>query len=172
MVSYQLFTQIAVTTVTTSLNGYIPYLGAWLTGRVDMIVFIYAFAWVFVLSSIIPQIILGKERSVFIQFLVCLIITLTAFVVIDVVKGYGYDISDPTTVYSSWYGGLFSNPIFAAAYLSVPYIFMLTIDWRGRKKKKQKEKLDNLTDNYLSNTIQNNEKLTKNKTISKSKKRN
>ncbi len=157
MVSYQLFTQIAVTTVIAALNLYLPYAGAWLAGRVDMIVFIYAFAWVFVLSSIIPQIILGKERSVFIQFLVCLIITMTAFIVIDVVKGYGYDLSDPTTVYSAWYGTLFSNPIFAALYLSLPYIFMFAIDWRCRKKKKQKEKIDKMTNNYLNNHISNSE---------------
>ena len=63
MVSYQIFTQTAVETVVTSLNLYFPTVGAWLLLRMDMIVFIYAFAWVFVLSSIIPTLILGKERS-------------------------------------------------------------------------------------------------------------
>jgi hypothetical protein len=110
-----------------------------------MIVFIYAFAWVFVLSSIIPSIILGKERSVLAQFLVCLAITLSAFVILDAI--------DPTALYSAPYAQIFSNPIFALIYLSLPYIVMLGIDIYGRKKKKGIEKLKDLTDNYVANKV-------------------
>lgn len=145
MVGYQLFTQTAVTTVVTLLCTYFPVLSAWLSSRIDMIVFVYAFAWVFVLSSIIPSIILGKERSVLVQFLVCLAITLSAFVILDAI--------DPSALYSAPFAQIFNNPIFAVIYLSLPYLVMLGIDVYGRKKKKGIEKLKNLTDNYYLNKI-------------------
>lgn len=115
-----------------------------------MVIFIYAFAWVFVLSSIVPTLILGKERSVFIQFLVCLILTLTGFILLDVLKGYGLDLSDSNMILTNPYTQLFSNVFFAAFYLSLPYIFMIAIDAYSRKKRKQKTaKIKNLTDEYF-----------------------
>lgn len=127
MVGYQLFTQTAVTTVVSLLDSSFPFLGVWLNSRIDMIVFIYAFAWVFVLCSTIPSIILGRERSVLVQFIVCLTITLTAFIILDVI--------DSTALYSAPYTQIFNNPIFAVIYLSLPYVFMFGIDIHGRRKK-------------------------------------
>ncbi len=63
MISYQLFTQTAVTTVVESLYVSWPAVGRWLLSRLDMIVFICAFAWVFVLSSVVPPLILGKTAA-------------------------------------------------------------------------------------------------------------
>ena len=151
MVSYQIFTETAVKTIVDCSILYIPLLGNWLNLRIDMIVFIYAFAWVFVLSSIIPQLILGKDRGVFVQFIVCLILTLTAFVLIDVLAGYGLDFTNPTVILSNPYMGLLGNIVFAAFYLSLPYIFMIAIDIRSRKKRKQQdEKAKELTDEFMS----------------------
>jgi len=79
MISYQLFTQTAVTTILTYVNMLWPSAGAWLALRMDLIIFIHAFAWFFVLSSVIPLIILGKERSVLVRFFVCLTLTVVAF---------------------------------------------------------------------------------------------
>lgn len=153
MVSYQIFTQTAVTTVVDSLAVYVPVLGLWLASRIDMVIFVYAFAWVFVLSSIIPSLLLGKERSVFVQFIVCLILTLMGFVVIDVLAGYGFNLNDPTAVMANPYTQLFSNIVFAALYLSLPYIFMLAIDVRGRKKRKlQNDRVKKLTEEYFKET--------------------
>jgi hypothetical protein len=146
MVSYQLFTQTAVTTVIDSLQGTlpIPLLMTWLTSRIDIIVFIYAFSWVFVLSSIIPQLIIGRERSVSVQFIICLTLTLTAFVLVDILKGYGLDLTNPTLLYSNPYTSLFTNPYFAALYLATPYIIMISIDLHNKKKRN----LKNLIDSY------------------------
>ncbi|MCL5877647.1 MAG: hypothetical protein M1540_07540 [Candidatus Bathyarchaeota archaeon] len=150
MVSYQIFTQTAVTTVVDSLAVYVPVLGLWLASRIDMVIFVYAFAWVFVLSSIIPSLILGKERSVFVQFLACLTLTLMGFVVIDILAGNGFNLADPNTVMANPYTQLFSNIFFAAFYLSLPYIFMLAIDVRGKKRRKlQNERVKKLTDEYF-----------------------
>jgi hypothetical protein len=151
MVSYQIFTETAVKAIVDCSILYIPLIGNWLNLRIDMIVFIYAFAWVFVLSSIIPQLILGRDRGVFVQFIVCLILTLTAFILIDVLAGYGLDFTNPAVILSNPYMGMFGNIFFAAFYLSLPYIFMVAIDIRSRKKKKlQDEKVKQLTDDFMS----------------------
>jgi hypothetical protein len=136
MVSYQVFTQTALTTVVSSLGVSFPFLGSLLNSRIDLVVFIYAFAWVFVLSSIIPKLMFGKERRIFIQFLICLALTLTGSVLFDVLKGYGLDLSNPNLILSNSYTHLFSNIFFAVFYLSLPFIFMLAIDLRSRKKGK------------------------------------
>jgi hypothetical protein len=150
MVSYQIFTETSVKTVVDALGVYFPQVGGWLILRMDMIVFIYAFAWVFVLSSIIPQLILGKERSVLIQFIVCLALTMLGLILVDVIKGYGFDLTKPEVLLSNQYTQLFGNIIFAAFYLSLPYIFMVTIDYRSRSAKKRKgsERLKKLTDAF------------------------
>ena len=83
MISYQLFTQTAVTTIIDAINGVWPSIGTWLFSRIDMIVFIFAFAWVFILSSALPTVILGRNRSVVIQFLVVLTLTFVSFVIQD-----------------------------------------------------------------------------------------
>lgn len=150
MVSYQIFTQTAVKTVVDIINVYWPLFGGWLTSRMDMIVFVYAFAWVFVLSSIIPILILGKERSVLVQFIVCLVLTLLGLILVDVLKGYGFDLSDPTILLANPYAQVFNNLFFAAFYLALPYIFMIGIDFRAKKKRSEKEnkRAQDLTENY------------------------
>ncbi|MCJ7721011.1 hypothetical protein MUO98_01190, partial [Candidatus Bathyarchaeota archaeon] len=47
MTSYQLFTQTTVDTVTTYIYTYLPTVGAWMASRIDMLVFIHSFAWIF-----------------------------------------------------------------------------------------------------------------------------
>jgi hypothetical protein len=150
MVSYQVFTQTSVTTVVSALTPIAPILGNWLNARIDMVIFIYAFAWVFVLSSIIPQLILGKQRSVFVQFLVCLILTLMGFVLLDFLKDYGWDFSSPNAILANPYTQWFNNIYFAIFYLSMPYIFMLSIDLYARKQGKSKQnRIKQLTDEYF-----------------------
>ncbi len=98
-----------------------------------MIVFIYAFAWVFVLSSVIPSVILGKGRSVLVQFIVCLTLTLLAFVFQDALTAQTTkpleDLLDLAYV--------FQNPILAACYLSMPYILMLMLDINFKRKNRE-----------------------------------
>jgi hypothetical protein len=152
MVSYQIFTQTAVTTVVTAITPFVPTAATWLTARMDIVVFVYAFAWVFVLTSTIPTLILGKERSVLVQFFVCLILTLTGFLLLDVLKMYGFDFSDPNMLFSNPLTQLFTNTAFAAFYLSLPYIFMVAIDLNSRKKRKKRdEKIKTLTDEFYRN---------------------
>lgn len=144
MVSYQLFTETAVTTVVTHINMFLPSLSSWLASRIDMIVFIYAFAWVFLLSSALPSAILGKERSVLIQFFVCLMLTFLAFVIEDMIT-YGDRPVDQIFNLAN----LFSNPFLAVGYLSIPYLLMLTLDIRSRKRRKREELSEEAIVDYL-----------------------
>ena len=134
MISYQLFTQTAVTTIVDAINGVWPSVGAWLFSRMDMIVFIFAFAWVFILSSALPTVILGRERSVLIQFLVVLTLTFVSFVIQD---GLLTIFEGATIAQILNLAHLFTNPVIALGFLSLPYVVMFLIDLRSRQTRFQ-----------------------------------
>lgn len=142
MIGYQLFTETAVTTIVTQFNTFLPIIGFWLAARVDMVVFVYAFAWTFVLSSVIPSLLLGKERSVLVQFFVCLTLTFLAFALLDVLQNYA-----GTQLLS--FSFLLSNPILAGFYLALPYIVMIGLDFRSRRKSKTKKVSADFTETYM-----------------------
>ena len=148
MTSYQLFTETTITTITTSIGTYLPTIGAWMTSRLDMIVFIHSFAWIFLLSSVIPSLLLGKERGVLIQFGLCLTLAFLAFVIQDAVAaGLGNGALDQILGLAP----LFHNPLLAAVYLLLPYLLMLWFDIRGKRKKQEwmkVEKLEGETDDF------------------------
>ena len=145
MISYQLFTETAVTTVVTQLNTVVPTVGFWLAARVDMVVFVYAFAWTFVLSSVIPSLLLGKERGVLVQFFVCLTLTFLAFALLDVLQNYaGTSLAQLLS-----FSFLFNNPILAGLYLALPYIVMIGLDVRSRRKNKVKKASADFTETYV-----------------------
>lgn len=148
MVSYQLFTQTAVTTFISYVDMLWPSVGAWLSFRIDIIIFVYAFAWVFVLSSALPSFILGKERSVLVQFFVCLTLTFVAFVVQDMITTYGGQLNSQILSLAT----LFNNPFLAVIYLLMPYLIMLALDIRLRRKQKKKKELERVTEAYVEDT--------------------
>lgn len=144
MISYQLFTRIAVTASLEHINFLYPSIGSWLLSKSDIIVFIYAFAWVFVLSSVIPSLILGKNRSVLIQFIVVLTLSWIPILIQDsIVTILGgktiYQILDVTF--------LFTNPAIAFGYLFIPYLIMILVDVRtrlqGQQSSNEREVLNN-----------------------------
>jgi hypothetical protein len=145
MITYQVFTQTAVSTVLSFFNVLWPAAGEWLLLRMDMVIFVYAFAWVFVLSSVIPSLLLGKKRSVLVQFFVCLVLVFVAFIVQDSMNVYIS--SQPQVLLGVAF--LLGNPLLAVAYLSMPYVVMLAIDIRARRKDKKDEQLNKITTMYL-----------------------
>jgi hypothetical protein len=147
MISYQLFTQTAVTTVVTVVNTLLPSAGFWLSSRIDIVIFVYSFAWVFVLSSAIPGVILGKERGVLVQFFVCLTLTFLALITVDILESYGAASLNQLLGLSF----MFNNLVIAALYLALPYILMVALDVRSRNRNKKKEDLEMLTENYVEN---------------------
>jgi len=146
MISYQLFTETAVTTIVSNLDLVFPTVGAWLLSRVDMIVVINAFAWVFVLSSVIPSVILGKERSILVQFFVCLILTVVSFVILDAIQTVG----GPLLEQLQGAAFLFNNILFAVVYLLLPYIAMFAIDWQLKKRQKTLKTLEEVNREYIN----------------------
>jgi hypothetical protein len=134
IISYQLFTQTAVYSTIAFLDSFLPAAGGILLSRIEMIVFIYAFAWIFVLSSVIPSVILGKGRSVLLQFVICLTLTLLAVSIEGVLtQMIGTTAGQQAQTLVVW----FQNPAIAALYLSAPYAFMLYLDIRSRKARQK-----------------------------------
>ena len=130
MTSYQLFTQTTVESVTRYISIFLPSVGAWMALRIDIIVFVHSFAWIFLLSSAIPSLILGKGRGVLVQFGVCLSLAFLAFVVQDILM------NNNSVAFNQIMGiaQVFQNPLLASAYLSVPYLLMLGFDLKGEQK--------------------------------------
>ncbi|MEM3731397.1 MAG: hypothetical protein QW667_05235 [Candidatus Bathyarchaeia archaeon] len=130
LLSYQLFTQTAVTTVVDYIQTLSPEIGVWLARRIDILVFVHSFAWIFLLSSAIPSVLLGKQRGVLVQFVVCLTLTFLAFIIKDLLAVYELE---PVNQMLSLYV-IFQNFSFAIIYLSIPYILMLILDIHSRRK--------------------------------------
>ncbi|MCW3985348.1 MAG: hypothetical protein NWE91_02925 [Candidatus Bathyarchaeota archaeon] len=136
IISYQLFTQTAVYSIIYFLNNLLPSTAEFLILRIDMVVFIHTFAWIFVLSSVIPSMILGKARSVLLQFFLCLTITFVAVSVEDILAlMIGTAPIAQIRTMSVW----FQNPLVAGTYLSAPYLSMLYLDIHSRRKGKKEE---------------------------------
>jgi len=99
-----------------------------------MIIFIYAFAWIFVLSSVIPSLILGKNNGVLIQFIVVLILSLIPILIQDsIITIFGGKTIDQILDVTF----LFTNPAVAFGYLFLPYLIMIIIDVRTRLQSQQ-----------------------------------
>ena len=143
MTSYQLFTETTVKSVTIYINMYLPTIGVWMASRLGTIVFIHSFAWIFLLSSVIPSLLLGKERGVLAQFGVCLTLAFLAFVVQDALAGLNGTLDQILGL-----APLFQNPVLAATYLSLPYLLMLGFDIRGKRKNKNEAAVESETDNF------------------------
>jgi len=144
MTTYQFFTQTTVTSVTIFIGNQLPTIGAWMASRLDMIVFIHSFAWIFLLSSAIPSLILGKERGVLVQFGLCLTLTFLAFVVQDAITSFDSGVMNQIFGLAP----VFQNPILATAYLSLPYLLMIGFDIRGKRKKEKRLKAESETNDF------------------------
>jgi len=139
MTSYQLFTETTVKSVTNYIIIYLPTVGTWMADKLDMIVFIHSFAWIFLLSSVIPALLLGKQRGVLVQFGLCLTLALLAFIIQDALAGLDGALDQILGL-----APLFQNPFLAAAYLSIPYLLMIGFDIRSRRKKEKWVKVQKL----------------------------
>lgn len=137
MVSYQIFTQTAVTNVATALTGPAPIVADWLNSSSTsaIVTFVCGFAWMFVLSAIAQSLMFGKERRLSIQFLVSLALTAAGSVMLELLKAANVNLADPN-VLSGPFTAVFGNAAFATFYLTLPFIFMLVMDWRYMQKRK------------------------------------
>jgi len=74
---------------------------------------------------VIPSRIFGKERSVFLQFLVCLILSLSPLIVQELIPEMYYQVSNGHYFNLNL---LFNNYFFSFIYLIAPYVLMTVID--------------------------------------------
>ncbi len=135
MVSYQIFTKSALTTLTSSMGGSIPVLASLINSNVNFAVFICSFAWMFVLSSLVSIFMFGKERRLIIQFMVSLVLTLIGSALLGLIQTAGLDFSNPS-VLSQPFTLLFGNVFFALFYIALPFILMVAVDLGLMKIKK------------------------------------
>jgi hypothetical protein len=135
MVSYQIFTQSALTTLASFLGGSAPTIASLINSNADQTIFICSFAWMFVLSALISIIMFGKERRLTVQFIVSLALTLTGSALLGLLHIAGLDLSNPN-VLSQPFTLLFGNVFFAFFYIALPFIFMLAVDLGLMKIKK------------------------------------
>ena len=150
IISYQLFTQTAVYSIVHFLTGSWPSADNFVITRLDSIVFIHAFAWIFVLSSVIPSIIIGKGRSILLQFFLCLTVAFVAVSAEDVLMFImGANPASQIQSFSFW----FQNPLIAGIYLCAPYILMLYLDIRSRKKARKEEQLQETESEQYSEEV-------------------
>lgn len=131
LISYQSFTKIAVQSVVQQLHVYLPEPAAWLTARIDQVVFIHAFAWIFLATSVIPSLLLRRTPSMLLLFLLVLALSFAGLYIADVVaQALGREITQDIL----GLGPLLENPVLAALYLLVPYVCMLAIDLYTMRK--------------------------------------
>jgi hypothetical protein len=112
-----------------------PAAATWLNANIDTVVFVYAFTWIFVLSSVIPVVLLGKGRGVLVQYIVCLVIAFLALSVQGLLLAYGG--VQIQQLFSS--ATFLNNPILAGLYLMIPYTVMIALDVHARRKRKAQE---------------------------------
>ena len=135
MVSYQIFTQTAVNTVATALASPTPMVSSWLSSGSGSAAFICGFAWMFVLSALVSNLMFGRERRLSIQFLVSLGLTLAGSAVLALLGIAGLDFANPS-VLSTPFAVLFGNVWFAGFYLALPFLFMVAMDIRAGHHRK------------------------------------
>lgn len=135
IMTHQVFTETAILTVMEKLQTPLSNYATFPWPSVDILVFIYSFAWVFILSSVIPSIILGKKRGVFIQFLLVLTITFVSSYIPTVIANL--NIIQVNKIFE--FSKIFQDHIFAAIYLLFPFMLMILIDLRGRMGSTGKE---------------------------------
>ncbi|MBS7615484.1 hypothetical protein KEJ18_07145 [Candidatus Bathyarchaeota archaeon] len=134
LITYQTFTKTAVNSVVQGLNPVLPVLGEWLLLRVQLVEFIHALAWIFVLTSMIPSVLIGKKRGVLVHFFCTLMLSLMALSFADLL---GLMFGAQAIQQINSYAVILNNPWIAGFYLSLPYILMLAVDFYGRKRDKQ-----------------------------------
>lgn len=151
-VTYQLLTETAVNSVAGQFAVFWPSTSAWITNNINTVVFVYAFTWIFVLSSVIPAKILGKERGVIAQYIVVLTLSLIAFFMPDILFSLsGVRIDEILNA-----AVILQNPFIAIVYLAVPYFFMLGLDLHARRAARIKKERDLIEGTHELHTLADN----------------
>jgi hypothetical protein len=149
IISYQMLTQTAVETVITNVEMLWPSgVSVWLASRMQTIVFIHAFAWIFLLSSVIPSKVLGEERSVLAQFFFCLALAIVPLWIKDALP---LMTENPVVDQVLSFARVFENPLLATLFLALPYLLMLWLDIRTGRENRRIEQMARRLETTFSN---------------------
>ena len=135
-ISYQLFTKTAVETISRDVSSFWPAVSTWLVNNLATVSFVYAFSWIFILSSVLPALILGKERSVFVQYLMSMVLAVLALSAANFLPRYGLIQVAPILNASTF----LQNEYLAVVYLVIPYAVMIVLDVRLSRVKAARKK--------------------------------
>jgi len=118
------------------MGPFFPSIQEFLMPRIDRIEFMYSFAWIWVMTSLIPSLIL-KRKSALLQFVVVLALTFLAVEFESVLSFVvGGEFVEQIFRVAVWLG----NPWLATLYLLSPFLVILSVDLYERRKKKLEEK--------------------------------
>lgn len=137
LISYQMFTRVAVYSFVQFMGLFLPSIQNLMASRVlDRIEFLYAFAWIWVMTSLIPSIIL-KKKSASLQFIVVMILSFLAVEFENILSfAFGGEFVQQIFGVAVWLG----NPLVAVLYLLAPFLVILSVDLYERRKRKLEEK--------------------------------
>lgn len=136
LITYQMFTRVAVISIVQSMGPFFPSIQEFMMPRIDRIEFMYSFAWIWVMTSLIPSLIL-KRKSALLQFVVVLVLTFLAVEFESVLSFVaGGEFVEQIFGVAVWLG----NPWLATLYLLSPFLVILSVDFYERRKKKLEEK--------------------------------
>lgn len=148
-ISYQLFTDTAVKTISQNVSSFMPAVSIWLINNLTTVSFVYAFSWIFILSSVLPSLILGKERSVIVQYLMSMVLTVLALSTANLLPKYGGIQVAPIFNLAVF----LHNEYLAIVYLVIPYAVMIVLDVRLSRVKAARRREKIIPDNETSMDI-------------------
>jgi hypothetical protein len=118
---YKMFTETAVTAVVQSINMLNPPIGSYLLTRLDTVIYLVTFAWLFLFIEWLKVAVFGKHSLTmkFIYTMAALLLVVTAQEAI--VTYLGMETYDKIFSLANY----MKNPIIALGFLAIPYLFIL-----------------------------------------------
>ena len=138
LITYQMFTHVAVISVVQFVNPIFPSAQEFLMPRIDRIEFLYSFAWIWVMTSLIPSLIL-KRKSALLQFAIVLMLT---FLALEFESILSFTVGEEIVQQIFGATSLLRNPVLAVLYLLSPFLIIFSVDFYDRRRKESEKKLE------------------------------
>ncbi len=138
LITYQMFTHVAVVSVVQFIDPILPSAQEFLMPRIDRIEFLYSFAWIWVMTSLIPSLIL-KRKSALLQFMIVLMLT---FLALEFESILSFTVGEEVVQQIFEATSLLRNPVLAVLYLLSPFLIIFSVDFYNRRRKELEKKLE------------------------------
>ena len=138
LITYQMFTHVAVISVVQFINPIFPSAQEFLMPRIDRIEFLYSFAWIWVMTSLIPSLIL-KRKSALLQFVIVLVLT---FLALEFESILSFTVGGEVVQQIFGATSLLRNPVLAILYLLSPFLIIFSVDFYDKRRRELEKKLE------------------------------